>query len=295
MDENGKNLLLVLDNLDRTSPEEALSILSTLQTFLQCETKIDDKKMKKLWIIIPFDRAGLEKIWPNMPRGKGMGGNEKLDAEPKGARQEQPGMASSMIDKRFQVIFRVPPLVLSNWEEYFQQQLADALPNHDRNDRYALYRVFYSHMMLDGQKKTPTPREIKLFINQVGTLHRQWGDQLPLVQMAYFVSLTKRNVDIHAGLVSGAIPEGEMVDILGKNVPENIAALLFNVEPEKAVQLLLDKPIQDAILQGNFSQLDQLSLNYKPNFGVVFDKLPYSSWIRTNPIGIANTAYYFEN
>lgn len=55
---------MVIDNLDRVTPEHAKNIWATLQTFFQRRSKsiLDQEWTKKIWFIIPFDREGFMRI-----------------------------------------------------------------------------------------------------------------------------------------------------------------------------------------------------------------------------------------
>jgi hypothetical protein len=267
LDNKKRRLVLVLDNLDRISPSDALSILSTMQTFLQCKSNMKPEALNHLWVIIPYDREGLEKLWEKA--------NDVKEKE----------VASSMIDKRFQVRFRVPPMVLSNWEKYFEKQLSEAFPDHKniKPDEFSSsLLVYYIHQNLLLMNKVPTPRGIKIFINQIGTIHRVWNDEFPLQQMAYFVSLINRKEDFPKQFIAGKIPEEQFKDVLGDKVPENMAAMWFNIEPNIAIQILLEKPILESILNRDVNVSKDLEDKHKEWFWSVFNKnLTKSELVKT--------------
>ena len=53
--DKGRKLLLVVDNLDRVEPSDALSIWSTLQTFLGHSDYQRPEWINRLWVLIPYD------------------------------------------------------------------------------------------------------------------------------------------------------------------------------------------------------------------------------------------------
>lgn len=159
-----RRLLLVLDNLDRVEQEDAIRIWSTLQTFFQEGNHKNDTWFKQLWVLVPYDPQGLRKLW------------DKVDRDDL--------VSDSFIDKSFQVRFQVPPPVLSDWKSYLFKLLKKALPDHGDNDYHTLYRVFEHFRNIDAP---PTPRELKLYVNQVGAIHRQWHDEFPIGHIAYYV------------------------------------------------------------------------------------------------------------
>ena len=94
-----RKLLIVVDNLDRVEPSDALSIWSTLQTFLGHKEYQRPDWIDRLWILIPYDDNAILRLWD----GSGPNANSKL--------------ATSFLDKTFQLRFRVPPLLLSNMRD----------------------------------------------------------------------------------------------------------------------------------------------------------------------------------
>ena len=89
-----RKLLLVIDNLDRVDPTDALSIWSTLQTFLGYSDYRRPSWIDRLWVLIPYDREAILRLWDRT-------NSDDTDA-------------ISFLDKTFQIRFRVPPLLLSN-------------------------------------------------------------------------------------------------------------------------------------------------------------------------------------
>ena len=155
-----RRIVLILDNLDRVDASDALTIWSTLQTFFQHKggaTRPDWHK--RLWFLVLYDYNGLSQLWAK--DGNADGANTAL----------------SFIDKSFQVRFEVPSLVLSDWRNFLTSQLERAFPAH-ADPAYAdslhdVYRVLATNV---AEKNKPlTIRELKLFVNQVGAVHRQWA------------------------------------------------------------------------------------------------------------------------
>ena len=166
-----RKLLIVVDNLDRVEPSDALSIWSTLQTFLGHTDYQRPDWIDRLWVLIPYDHNAILRLWD------GSGNNSTKPANS--------SLATSFLDKTFQLRFRVPPLLLSNWREFLQQALQQALPNHQEADFHGVYRAFAANGGLEAS--APTPRGLKTFVNQIGALHREWQDEFPLSHLACYV------------------------------------------------------------------------------------------------------------
>ncbi len=160
-----RKLLIAVDNLDRIDTSDALAILATLRTFFDFDGQSHDQFLR-LWLLIPFDERGIRRLWNESD----LQANDEL--------------TRSFTEKTFQIKFRVSPPVLSDWHEFFKNQLKVAFPDHGEDDFHLIYRI-YDLRMLAGTH-APTPREMKLFINSIGALHRQWKDDIPLPVQALY-------------------------------------------------------------------------------------------------------------
>ena len=252
-----RRLVLVVDNLDRVSPDDARSIWATLQTFLHHSHDNREPWLDSLWVLLPYDREGIARLWDESATAVG--------DEP------QPGakLADSFIDKSIQVRFEVPLPLLSDWRAYVESTLRLALPNCGEADGYTAYRL-YAHRLADSDRP-PSPREIKQYINRIGALHRQWQDELPFASLAYYASLGIDGVKVADRLRQGALPESGPADLLDDDIDAHLAAIAFNTNPERARQLLLG-PLLDRALRRDTSD-ELLELLDRPGF---WEALPLS-------------------
>ncbi len=169
-------LIIIFDNLDRICPEDTKSILSTLQTFFQYQQRNDNKKnFRNIWTIIPYDPEGMRKIWEEGENSNG--GN----------------YARRMLEKRFQVRYYTPPIIFTGWKRYMLMKLDLAFREPTRFDAqrektfesiYIIYSQFINWWStkteniesgaLNGDEVLPiSPRDLIIFINQLGTLYQQ--------------------------------------------------------------------------------------------------------------------------
>lgn len=238
-----RKLVLVLDNLDRVAAKDALEIWATLQTFFQSAARFPS-----LWVIILYDLKGLRQLWDK---------DKDEDGE----------MALSFLDKTFAIRFEVPPPLVSDWHGYLLDNLGKAFPEHYANEPqrrqaefHDVYRVYAAYLAQKG--KLPTPRELKLFINQIGVLHRQRedDDKFPLALYAHFTLLLREKDagQIRQGLLEGEIPPKGSENLYGPQAQSALAALLFNVDVETAQQLLLKGEIQKALTNNDVTSLKKL-------------------------------------
>jgi Cdc6-like AAA superfamily ATPase len=94
---NYKQVVIVIDNLDRVDSDQAKSVWSTLQTFFQSRSlSSNTTQSNKIIFVVPYDKEGFSAIWSKE--------NESND-----------GVASSFLDKCFQVRVEVPQPISSGW------------------------------------------------------------------------------------------------------------------------------------------------------------------------------------
>jgi len=278
-----RRAVLVLDNLDRTSRQNALAIWSTLQTFLQVKSRIHEKWFDRLSILVPYDPVGLRKLW-----GK---------TDPNENREGVDEVWQSFIDKSFQVRFEVPPPVLSQWKDYLFALLARALPDHSPEDWRLIYRVF--NLSGINRSENPTPRELKIYVNQIGAIHRQWQDDLAIGAVAYYVGL-RRYLDqaaLRESLVHGTLNNlnevgsliGESIDLRG-----TLAAVLFNVTPKLATQCLLGGPIYDSLVKQQPGEIRRLEQTHKDGFWAVMEEVAVNRIAETPSADLGKIALCLE-
>jgi len=266
-----KRLLIVIDNLDRANVNTAMSIWATMRTFFEySEFNPRPKWMERLWLLVPFAPQAPQRLWKETVAYEEAkedqtreGENNKNKKSKKSAKEKS--LAEEFVDKTFQIIFHVPLPVMSDWKEFFKEQLNEALPNHEK-DFYPIYRIFEQKRV--HTNRPPTPREIKLFINKLGAYHRIWQDEIPLSIQAWYVldvseklkTESPETVLLNKGLLSddlrGVIKEPEWQKYL--------AALYFNVDIDKAMQILIGDEIKDYLCSGNGKDLKKLQGQVEP-------------------------------
>ena len=264
LEENNRRLLIVLDNLDRIPPEEALSIWSTLRIFFDRTHHESHKWQNRVWVLIPLDQEAIVGLWETSSIEGAQGGESNFEMV---ASRSYP-ISQHFLEKTFQVTFRVPPVVLLGWEEYLLRQLRTAFPDprHDDEEFQLIFRLY--DRLSPRETVTPTPRNLKIFVNDLGAIHRQWQDEIPLPQQAAFALVSKHRStkEVMAVLRSGSTvgppsPGSVITSLLGAVWERNFAAMLFNVAVEEAFQALLSDPISQALARGNGLALAALEDN----------------------------------
>jgi len=250
-------LVLVVDNLDRVSRGQALSIWSTLRIFLEECGRKQDGWHGRVWLLVPYDRPAMETLWAEPSRA-----SDRIEAgDPNlGDRDLQPDVLSgSFLAKTFQVRFEVPPLVLADWKVHLLELQKRAFPDHEVDEEFnSAYRIF--RRWCDQRRMAPTPRELVLFVNDVGAIHRRWSGRFPLAHLAYYVILRYRDskVDLVSGLKDGSVPEESYSDLLREGIADHLAAIYFSREPDEARHLLMADDIRRALAIGDAEGLSKL-------------------------------------
>lgn len=292
-------LVLVFDNLDRVQSSHALRTWSTLQIFLRNRGEDKEQWMKQLTILVPYDPSGLQHLW-GVDRS---GGPEEKEQSPQGIGVPGAGTVSdSFLDKSFQIRFELPPPVQSNWLPYLEKLLRIGLPDHDENELKQASLVF--SLVLGGVAEARTPRELKLYVNQIGAIHRQWPGEFPLAHIAYYTALRRRPVDIRKALLNKKNGQDPLINIgvvasmsHESDLRDNLAGLYFNVPATLGRQLLLSDPIVHALTQGDAEALARINETNKAAFLPVCRDvlLKTLSTQLTNSFGIANVAIALKN
>lgn len=245
---NIKKTICIIDNLDRIKESDALKIWSTLQTFVQGRnSNINSLEEKlKFFVLVPYDEQGLRKLW---------------DGDTHALVQDNKTLCSnSFFDKSFQLRIHVPQLIVNDWEWFVEEQIKIALPDATPTQKKEIIKVLESTRKSLGE--APTLREIKIYINQIGFLVSLYEGKVSLSTLCYYVVLKYlRFYDydkIISGLINGEIPEYSMEKYSNKKtITEELCSILFMVSREEGKQLLLQKPVYQALINEP-TKLEQL-------------------------------------
>lgn len=252
LDDSKRQLVLVIDNLDRVNHDDARSIWASLRVFFDPALATSGNWYKRVWVLVPFDREGVEGLWD--ATGQDGTGN---------------AMSKHFLEKTFQATFRVPPIILSNWEGFLLQQLRFAFPNHSDDEFHTIFRL-YDQVLPQGAEP-PTPRNIKIFVNDVGSLHRQWRDTIPLADQAAYALIARSSSGLLTLLSAAESNDAKHLSaMLAPDWQRRLAAIHFNVPQEAAYQVLLAGPVNTALHGGDGAAL--LKMENNPGFPEVLEE-----------------------
>jgi energy-coupling factor transporter ATP-binding protein EcfA2 len=248
----GRKLVLVFDNLDRVDPKAALELWATLQTFVGLTYEKDTSWTSRLWVIVLYDPSAL---------GLYLGKADKLDdtgIDPPPLQSNwEFSPFTAFLEKTFQIRFQIPSPLLSSWSGRLRELLGKAFPSHmDTGEFHDVYRVYETYFSLLGS--APTIRKLKLFVNQLGTVHRQWNDTFPLSHIAYF-NLLRPVVTKGQDWLSH--PVGAYTDLFEDHdgLVDNLLAMYCNVDVKTAREIVLIPEIRKALLKSDPDRLRELS------------------------------------
>ncbi|MBZ5531459.1 MAG: KAP family NTPase [Acidobacteriia bacterium] len=210
-------LVIAIDNLDRVDPGMALQLWSTMRTFFEFD--FDDNPWARcIWLLAAFDVNALRRLWPSSD-----------------------GSAEAFVKKTFQISFAVPPLVLLKRDDFLLKQLRAAFPFHN-DPQFQKVILLYG---LEHIGEVSTPREITNFVNSVGSIHRQWFDDIPLVQQAQYVIAASASdgADVTNVLTAAAAPPESPEEIVGTDWRDALAAIHFSVPIADAAHVFMSGPL----------------------------------------------------
>ena len=256
-EKNHDRIIIVIDNLDRIEPSQTLTIWSILQTFFQYRshgTNTSRQWKNKLWFLIPYDREGLSKVW---------------DTENNANRDST---ADSFLEKCFQLIEEVPEPLFSSWVDFCEGSINKALadwPEEARRKIFDTYKRYESSLT-----KSPTPRQIQAFVNKVGMLGLRWGGSKSPESLALYALIRRGRSErqLRSELLNPGLPDG-YVQENNPNLKSELAGILFGVDKDKGIQLLLEPLIYDAFKSGDHENISGLISEHQQGFWIVWNAI----------------------
>lgn len=269
-----KNVVCVIDNLDRINPEDALKIWSTLQIFVEPNNLKKCKSRKSdVWVVVPYDESGLRLLWDKKDRSQtecekeglpnGSGDSKETD------KKKNVLCSKSFFDKSFQLRIEVPKMLFEGWENYADKIIHDSLENSFSEDQMSCVL----EMLKRGRvsiSDAPSPREIKTYVNQVGFLYPLHKENASLDSLCFYVDLkylkSKSADEIKKGLLDRSIlSENKVFGFVKEktDIEKELCAILFNVNGEKGMELLIEDPVLNALNERNEEKLQKLVLDHE--------------------------------
>ena len=225
-----KTLVIVFDNMDRLPSQKVESLWSSIHSFFS------DKTYDNIRVLIPFDRQHVKLAFKNE--------DEDGDGE---------SFGNDFINKTFDVVFRVPPPIMSGWQHYMEDMWKKAFGD-DSELSVPVTQIY------DALSKNLTPRKIIAFINEMATVKMAMGNDIPDKYIALFI-LGKE--DIEKDPIGQLLNPSFMGDVnfVFEKDPDSIkylSALYYQLPADQALDVVFTKEATDALNSGNAERLHEM-------------------------------------
>lgn len=230
-DLGSKKLILVFDNMDRLPQKKVQELWSSIHVFF-CEHSYDNIK-----VIVPFDREHIKLAFKSEDNDKKQYGDD-------------------FINKSFNVVYRVSPPILSDWKNYFAAKWKEAFGEDDSaGNSVNVLQIF------DLLSEEITPRRIIAFINEFVSIKLTIRDTVPNNYIALFIlgktAIVKKPID---EIISPTYLKGlSYLYADDEELPKFIASLYYQVEPNKAIQIIFTERIKKALNENAVNELEKIS------------------------------------
>lgn len=218
-----KHLVIFFDNMDRLPKEKIENLWSSIHTFFA-----ENNGYSNISCIVSFDRNHIKDAFSSN------------------------GCGDDYIDKTFDVVYRVAPPVLSDWKKFFKNKWLEAFGSVEKQEDYEC--VVQAYDLLSG-KNGLTPRSIIKFINESALLKKVFSD-IPERYIAIFI--LKKNKLIENVLNKECLGNLKSIYEHDDNYDKYIAALVYQVSPEKALSAVYVASLKRALEQGNKDELERI-------------------------------------
>ncbi len=218
-----KHLVIFFDNMDRLPKEKIENLWSSIHTFFA-----ENNGYSNISCIVSFDRNHIKDAFSSN------------------------GCGNDYIDKTFDVVYRVAPPVLSDWKRFFKIKWLEAFGSVEKQEDYEY--VVQAYDLLSG-KNGLTPRSIIKFINESALLKKVFSD-IPERYIAIFI--LKKNELIENALNKECLGNLKSIYEHDDNYDKYIAALVYQVSPEKALSAVYVASLKRALEQGDKDELERI-------------------------------------
>jgi hypothetical protein len=237
-------LILVFDNFDRLPVNQVKELWASIHTFFS-----EENDYRNISVIVPFDRDHIISAFKeeNINTNSGHDQNDTRSI----------CYGNDFINKTFDVVFRVSLPILSDWEHYFKELWRKAFGDEEVGEM-ELNKVV---QIFDLLTKRITPREIVAFINECVSIRLALIEEVPFRYVALFVKA--KDIILKSPLEEITTPSYlgplEIVYKTDENLPKYISSLTYQVNSEKALDIVYRKELKDALENGDVEKVKAIS------------------------------------
>lgn len=224
-----KKLIIVFDNIDRVPSEQVMIFWSNIHVFFALN------KIENIAVILPFDRDRVKKSLL-----KNFDNNDT---------------ANEFVNKTFDVVLRVSPPIVSNWKIYFKLKWQEAVEGCPDDEFEHIIHAF------EMSKDSIRPRDIIVFINEI-VLSAQVNLEVPERYIALFILFKDNFLEnpLRSTIDLTFLRSLENEYKLDTNYQKNITAIIYQIEPTLALEVVYRHSISEAIYKGDVKTLSELSM-----------------------------------
>ncbi|MCV9942081.1 MULTISPECIES: KAP family NTPase [unclassified Rhizobium] len=257
-------VVLVLDNIDRLPRKEINEYWAQVRAvFSSGPLARKSGSSNPVTAIVPYDRRMIEEGYKEPTSDKKGSAQTDMNIE----RASISSLASREIfSKTFDEILTVSPPVMSNSREFFMDKISQALPDFTSpDDLFRVYLIF--DRILKSEAGYATPRQIISFINELTGIYVLHDRRFKLPTVAVYIAY-QDDLEKNPQLVTKSNSIDTRVRAIAADIELdlNLAAMIFNVEPQLALQLLLDDKIREAAAAKSNAEL--LAISKAPGFDI---------------------------
>lgn len=227
-------VVIVLDNIDRLPKMEIDDYWAQVRAvFSGNPSAVNTDPKRSVTVIVPYHRHLIGKdTVPDLPT------DGVAAISPLGSRE--------IFTKTFDEILQVSPPVMSNSRDFFVEKIRQALPNAtDTDELFRVYLIF--DRIIRDKEGSATPRQIIAFVNELCGMYVLHEGKFKLPTVAVYIAYQDALEAKPALLNNPNSIDRQVRRIANDSVLEqNLAAIIFNVDADLALQLMVDQRIKDA-------------------------------------------------
>lgn len=229
-----KEIIIVFDNFDRLPKEHIKKLWSSIHIFFA-----EEESYEKIKVILPFDREHIRNAF------------DELNHDIKDNELEL-SFADDYINKTFDVVFRIPKPIMSDWKEFFRQKWREVF-----GESKDLNATLQTYDFLNPRK---TPREIIAFLNEVLAIKLMNVDYKKRYIGIFILKkdwIIKNTLNAISDL---SYLEGlELFYKTDKEYVKQITAITYTIDVDDATENIFRNQLIDSLNKGDFKSFKKIS------------------------------------
>lgn len=248
-----RRVVFVIDNIDRLPSDHIQEMWANVRSIFSQASSEGRSSNSSATVVVPYDRAQVLSAFEDQEVKSSNSADQKSGAI------QSLYVLEDVIRKTFSAVVTVAPPVTSDVKDFFDTCLDLSLPDQfDNGQKYRLFQIF--DFFLTEKVINPTPRQVKSFVNDIGMLWYQWREKIAIETIAVFVlHRSKLEADPRILQDPNTIQDRYRHFVISGDLDKDLAALAYNVEPEIAFEVLLERDITAALLERSNDRLSKLS------------------------------------